>query len=81
MCQFCQPGKKFAIYYRHPWKVPEGLRPRSDMMLLMFSNDHSRCSMKDGVQGAKIDKLGDCCRSRWEVIMAGPPAAVPGRPG
>ena len=52
-----------AIYYRHNWKVPEGLKPRSDMMLLMFSNDHSRCSMKDGVQGAKIDKLGDCCRS------------------
>lgn len=44
---------KFELYCRHNWKVLEGFKPRSDLMLLLFSKDHSRCQVKDGIQGAR----------------------------
>lgn len=49
----CQPGNKHELPYRHNWKVQEGLKPRSDMILLMFSKDLRSCEghrVKNGRQ-------------------------------
>lgn len=58
----CQPGDKLELHYRYSWKVQEGLKTRSDMILLRFLKDHCGCWVKDarvriGVKRGPVRRL------------------------
>lgn len=67
--QFCQPGKKFELHHRYTWKVLDGFKPRSNMVLLKFSRHHSRCWLKDRVQGTRIGVRGKLVRRPLGVCV------------